>query len=41
MLLIVVRMLYRMDVRLAPGFTLGEGAPELKWGGGGIKIDFS
>lgn len=32
MLLVVARTLYRMDVRLAPGSTLGEGAPELGWG---------
>ena len=32
MLLVVSRTLYRMDVRLAPGSTLGEGAPELGWG---------
>ena len=31
-LLVVSRTLYRMDVRLAPGSTLGEGAPELGWG---------
>lgn len=32
MLLVIARTLYRMDVRLAPGSTLGEGAPELGWG---------
>lgn len=32
MLLVAARTLYLMDVRLAPGFTLGEGAPELEWG---------
>lgn len=32
MLLVVSKTLYRMDVRLAPGSTLGEGAPELGWG---------
>ena len=32
MLLVVSRTLYRMDVRLAPGSSLGEGAPELGWG---------
>ncbi|KAI9781242.1 MAG: hypothetical protein M1816_002425 [Peltula sp. TS41687] len=26
------RTLYRMDLRVAPGSTLGEGAPELGWG---------
>lgn len=31
-LLVVARTLYRMDVRPAPGSTLGEGAPELGWG---------
>lgn len=32
MLLITARTLYRMDVRLAPGSTLGEGTAELGWG---------
>ncbi len=32
MLLVIARTLYRMDVRLAPGSTLGEGAVELGWG---------
>ena len=32
MLLVVSRTLYRMDVRLTPGSTLGEGVPELGWG---------
>ena len=32
MFLVVSRTLYRMDVRQAPGITLGEGSPELGWG---------
>ena len=32
MLLVAARTLCRMDVRLAPGSTLGEGAPEFGWG---------
>ncbi|KAI4162759.1 MAG: hypothetical protein LQ342_003646 [Letrouitia transgressa] len=32
MMLITARTLYRMDVRIAPGSTLGEGAPDLGWG---------
>lgn len=32
MLLVIARTLYRMDVRLAPGSTLGEGAAGLGWG---------
>ena len=32
MLLVISRTLYRFDVRLAPGSTLGEGAAELGWG---------
>lgn len=32
MMLVTARTLYRMDVRLAPGSTLGEGTAELGWG---------
>ncbi|KAL8735400.1 MAG: hypothetical protein Q9166_000945 [cf. Caloplaca sp. 2 TL-2023] len=32
MLLVAARTLYRMDVRIAPGSTMGEGSPELGWG---------
>lgn len=32
MLLVIARTLYRMDVRAAPGFTLGEGNAKLGWG---------
>ncbi|KAL9034833.1 MAG: hypothetical protein Q9214_006863, partial [Letrouitia sp. 1 TL-2023] len=32
MMLITARTLYRIDVRIAPGSTAGEGAPELGWG---------
>lgn len=32
MMLVTARTLHRMDVRLAPGSTLGEGAAELGWG---------
>ena len=32
MMLVTARTLYRMDVRLAPGSTLGEGTSELGWG---------
>lgn len=32
MLLVIARTLYRMDVRTAPGSTLGEGAAGLGWG---------
>jgi len=32
LLLTAARTLYRMDVRLAPGDTLGAGAPNLGWG---------
>ena len=32
MMLVVARTLFRMDFRLAPGSTLGEGDPKLGWG---------
>lgn len=32
LMLVTARTLYRMDVRLALGSTLGEGSPELGWG---------
>ncbi len=32
MMLVTARTLYRMDIRLAPGSTLGEGTSELGWG---------
>lgn len=32
LLITFAKMLHRMDVRLAPGDTLGAGAPELGWG---------
>ncbi|KAI0165386.1 benzoate 4-monooxygenase cytochrome P450 [Hypoxylon sp. FL1284] len=32
MLITVARMLYRLDVRRAPGSTLGGGSPDLGWG---------
>lgn len=32
MLLIIARTLFRLDVRAAPGSTLGEGNPDLGWG---------
>ncbi len=32
MSLVIARTLYRMDVRLAPGYSVGEGSPELGWG---------
>ncbi|KAG8531950.1 uncharacterized protein KY384_003586 [Bacidia gigantensis] len=32
MMLVTARTLYRMDIRIAPGSTLGEGRPELGWG---------
>ncbi|KAL8732942.1 MAG: hypothetical protein Q9181_003764 [Wetmoreana brouardii] len=30
--LVIARTLYRMDVRLAPGYSVGEGSPKLGWG---------
>ena len=32
LMVMVSRTLYRLDVRLVPGSTVGEGAPELGWG---------
>lgn len=32
LMIIVARTLYQMDVRMPPGNTLGEGAPQLGWG---------
>lgn len=32
MLLVAARTLYRMDVRIVPGSTIGEGSPALGWG---------
>ena len=32
MLIVIGRMLWRFDVRIAPGTTNGEGRPELGWG---------